>query len=137
MLRTTNTCVGSQSLRDKLVPLTWQCAGSQSFVGAPACTHPCDIAASTARAGDTALLNGVTRTKLFFKAGEADGAQDTNKDRSYLSTDYRNNVDNPVGLGAFCSGVSCTPRPGQADVNDSSDAITPTNGAQFYGLWVR
>ena len=28
-------------------------------------------------------------------------------------------------------------RTGEADVNDRSDAITPTSGAEFYGLWVR
>jgi hypothetical protein len=95
------------------------------------------IASATPRTGDTALLNGAARARLYLKAGEADGAQDTNRDRSYLSTSYRDNVDYPTGLGAFCSGSACSPRVGEADVNDRSDAITPTAGAEFYGLWVR
>jgi hypothetical protein len=137
LLRTTAACLGNKSLRDKLAPLAWECAGSQTFSPVPPCAHACDIASVSPSAADTALTNGAARTKLFFKAGEADGAQDTNKDRTYLSTDYRPNVDDPVGLGAFCSGASCTPRPGGADVNDFSDAITPSSPTLFYGLWVR
>jgi hypothetical protein len=83
------------------------------------------------------MLNGAQRTRLFLKAGEADGAQDTNRDRSYLSTEARDNVDYPMGLGAFCSGASCSPRTGDADVNNRSDAITPAPGTEFYGIWVR
>ncbi len=138
LLRTSATCLGDKTLRDKLVGLAWECGGSQAF-GAPypACTHACDIAAAVAIPTDTALMNNVARTKLFLKTGEADGAQDSNKDRAYLSTEYRPSVDYPAGLGAFCSGVNCSPRPGQADVNDLSDAITPTKGTEFYGIWVR
>ncbi|HYO51193.1 fibrinogen-like YCDxxxxGGGW domain-containing protein [Archangium sp.] len=137
LLRTTEQCLGNMTLRNRFVGLGWECGGSESFVSAPACTHPCDIVASTPRLGDTVLLNGVTRSKLFFKTGEADGAQDTNKDRTYLATNYRDNVDYPVGLGAFCSGIDCNPRQGQADVNAKSDAITPAPGTEFYGLWIR
>jgi hypothetical protein len=137
LLRTSSQCMGSQTLRARFVGFGWECRGSESFANHPACTHPCDIATATPRAGDTVLLNGVARSKLYFKTGEADGAQDTNKDRTYLSTSYRPDVDYPVGLGAFCSGVYCNPRQGQADVNDLSDAITPAPGTEFYGIWIR
>ncbi len=137
LLRTDNQCLADVTLRDRFAMLGWECGGSASFVGAPPCTHACVIAASTVRSGDTAMLNGAQRTRLFLKAGEADGAQDTNRDRSYLSTESRDNVDYPMGLGAFCSGSSCSPRTGDADVNDRSDAILPTAGTEFYGIWVR
>lgn len=137
LLRTNNTCLASVTLKARFAGLGWTCTGSQDLTTAPACTNACTIAASTPRTGDTALLNGVARTYLFFKAGEADGAQDTNKDRAYLSTSYRDNVDYPTGLGAFCSGSSCSPRTGEADVNDRADAIVPTVGTEFYGIWVR
>lgn len=78
--------------------------GSEDFSSHPPCTHACVIAQAVVRAGDTALLNGVVRARLYLKSGEADGAQDTNRDRSYISTSYRPNVDYPVGLGTFCSG---------------------------------
>jgi hypothetical protein len=137
LLRTDDACLPGATLRDHLAGLGWECGGSQDFSAAPACTHACVIARSTPRAGDTALLNGMARTRLFLKAGEADGAQDVNRDRAYLSTNYRATVDAPAGLGAFCSGTNCTPRQGEADVNDSSDAITPSAGTEFYGLWIR
>jgi hypothetical protein len=137
LLRTDNACLGNSTLRDRFARLGWTCGGSQDFSSAPACTNACVIAQATPQTGDTALLAGTARTRLFFKAGEADGAQDTNRDRAYLSTNYRDNVDYPTGLGAFCSGSSCSPRTGEADVNDRSDAITPSSGAEFYGLWIR
>lgn len=137
LLRTTNSCLGGISLRDRLAGFGWECSASQSFASAPACTHTCDLAASTPLPGESVLLDGAARSRLFFKAGESDGAQDANKDRSYLSTDSRVNVDFPVGLGAFCSGGFCTPRQGQADVNLSSDAILPAPGTEFYGIWIR
>jgi Stigma-specific protein, Stig1/Fibrinogen beta and gamma chains, C-terminal globular domain len=137
LLRTDDACLPGATLRDHFARLGWECAGSQDFSAAPACTHACVIARSTPRAGDTALLNGVARARLFLKSGEADGAQDANRDRAYFSTSYRVNVDYPVGLGAFCSGMNCTPRQGEADVNDFSDAITPSVGTEFYGIWIR
>ncbi len=137
LLRTDAQCLADITLRDRFAMLGWDCGGSASFTAAPPCTHACVIAASTVRTGDGAMLNGAQRTRLFLKAGEADGAQDTNRDRSYLSTEARDNVDYPMGLGAFCSGASCSPRTGDADVNNRSDAITPAPGTEFYGIWVR
>nr|MBK7068621.1 hypothetical protein [Deltaproteobacteria bacterium] len=137
LLATDDGCLQGRSLQASLTRLDWTCGGSEVFTRHPDCTHACVIASATPRAGDTALLNGVTRARLYLKAGEADGAQDTNRDRAYLSTSYRDNVDYPTGLGAFCSGSSCSPRTGEADVNDRSDAITPSAGSEFYGLWVR
>ena len=137
LLATDDGCLQGRSLQASLARLDWTCGGSEVFTRHPDCTHACVIASATPRTGDTALLNGAARARLYLKAGEADGAQDTNRDRSYLSTSYRDNVDFPTGLGAFCSGSACSPRVGEADVNDRSDAITPTAGSEFYGLWVR
>ncbi|MDE0883118.1 MAG: fibrinogen-like YCDxxxxGGGW domain-containing protein, partial [Myxococcota bacterium] len=137
LLRTSNTCLPNRSLSDHFTSLSWSCGGSVSLGGGTTCANPCEIVQSTVRAGDTAMMSNAQRGSLFFKAGESDGVQDTNKDRAYLSTSYRNNVDYPTGLGAFCSGFSCGPRTGEADVNDRSDAIVPTSGSEFYGLWVR
>ncbi|MEZ4394712.1 MAG: MXAN_6577-like cysteine-rich protein [Polyangiales bacterium] len=137
LLRTDDACLANVTLRDRLASLDWTCGGSASFASHPPCTNPCVIANSVPRAGDGAMLNGVTRARLYLKAGEADGAQDQNRDRAYLSTSYRDNVDYPTGLGAFCSGSSCSPRTGDADVNNRSDAITPAPGTEFYGVWIR
>lgn len=138
LLRTDDKCMpGTTSLAQTFASQGWTCGGSENLSTLPACAHSCVIAEQKVNTADTAMLNGVSRARLFMKAGEADGVQDTNKDRSYFSTSYRTNIDFPVGLGAFCSGSSCTPRTGEADVNNSSDAITPTAGTEFYGIWVR
>lgn len=137
LLQTQKNCLGGQSLQARFRDLDWTCSGSEILSGNSPCTNACAIRESIARSSDTAMTGGVSRSYLYFKAGEADGAQDTNKDRAYLSTDYRDNVDYPTGLGAFCSGIHCTPRVGEADVNDRADAILPTSGDKFYGVWVR
>ena len=137
LLQTRKNCLGSQSLQARFRDLDWTCSGSETLFGNSPCTHSCALAESVARSSDSAMTGGVSRSYLYFKAGEADGVQDTNKDRSYLSTDYRDNVDYPTGLGAYCTGVYCTPRVGEADVNDRADAILPTSGDRFYGVWVR
>lgn len=137
LLRTNDACLPGVTLRARMAGLGWECGGSASFTTTTPCAHACAIERSMAREGDTALLAGMARAQLFLKAGEADGAQDGNRDRVYLSTSYRDNVDYPTGLGAFCSGASCSPRTGDADVNDRSDAITPTAGTEFYSVWVR
>jgi hypothetical protein len=137
LLQSEAGCIKNTTLRDHFLPLTWSCGGSQSFSSNPTCTHPCKIAKAVPNANDKSLLNNVARTYLYFKAGEAEGAQDSNKDRTYISTNYRDNVDAPVGLGAFCSGQNCTPRTGETDVNNYSDAITPAVGSEFYGIWIR
>jgi hypothetical protein len=137
LLATDDGCLQGRTLQASLARLGWTCGGSEDFTRHPDCTHSCVIASATPRTGDTALLAGATRARLYLKAGEADGAQDQNRDRAYLSTSYRDNVDYPTGLGAFCSGASCSPRTGEADVNDRSDAITPTAATEFYGIWIR
>ena len=47
------------------------------------CANPCAIADQVVREGDSALLEGAPRERLYFKCGERDGVEDSNKDRSY------------------------------------------------------
>ena len=50
------------------------------------------------------VLDSANRTKILFKFGEYDGAQDVNKDRTMIAGHRYNqadSVDNPWGLGCF------------------------------------
>lgn len=137
LLRTNDACLSNVTLRSRLAALDWTCGGSANLSVIPACANACVIAESVVRSGDGALLDGAQRSHLFLKAGEANGVQDTNKDRAYISTNVRDNVDFPQGLGAHCTGIHCTPRQGEADVNNRADAINPAAGTEFYGIWIR
>ena len=136
LLYTTSGCVPNTNLADYLSSLDWTCAGSQSFAMHPACTHHCIIANSSPSPGDESLLGGQPRDALYLKAGEAIGAQDVNRDRTYVSTSFRVNVDTPVGLGSHCSGANCA-SPGEADVTLTNDSIILADGANYYSIWIR
>ncbi|MBM65171.1 MAG: hypothetical protein CMH55_02930, partial [Myxococcales bacterium] len=136
LLRTVSGCF-DEPLSDYFARLSWSCGASVNLGPNQACANPCAIAEQTVRDGDSAMLEGAPRERLYFKCGERDGVEDSNKDRSYISTSRRPNVSGISGLGAFCRGGSCTPRTGDVDVNNYSDAINPTAGSEFYGLWVR
>ncbi len=71
-----------------------------------------------------------------MKSGEADGAQDSNKDRVYISTfPFRKNVDYVPGIGSFTSLGSKLHR---VDIGILDDvAKRPTDKTLFYGLYVR
>lgn len=142
LLRTDASCLGDNNLRAKLSGLSWESTGSQDYSSNPASTHPCSIAAISVIAGEKALVNGSNPAALYLKAGEADGAQDGNKDRAYISTSIRNNVDYPRGLGAFnggaCSAPNCENDVGGFNGDGSgNDIAVPGPGSDFYGIWVR
>ncbi len=135
LLRTQN-CLAGKNLADRFAELKWTCGGSASFANHPACTHPCTLAESKPDGAEKVLTEGKSISRLYLKAGEVDGAQDTNKDRSYLSTSIRTNVDWPLGLGAFCSG-GCAGKPGQLDMAVRHDGVLNTTKDHWYGIWVR
>ena len=132
----TKPCLGGKTLAARFAELKWTCGGSAAFAGHPACTNPCALAETKPDAAEKVLTEGKTPTHLYLKAGEADGVQDTNKDRSYLSTSIRTNVDEPLGLGAFCSG-GCNNNPGQLDMSIRNDGVVNATKDHFYGIWIR
>jgi len=136
LLYTEDDCVPNLSLREYFSTMDWSCSGSQAFTTHPTCAHPCTIAESTPSPNDQTLLGGSAREALYLKAGEADGAQDANMDRSYISTSFRTTVDYPVGLGSHCSGASCV-YPGEADATVTHDSIILADGSNFYSIWIR
>ncbi len=71
---------------------------------------------------------------LYCKSGEKDGVQDGNKDRAYIRTINANqNVDNPAGLGSFCSSNSggCNGNTNSVDVGQSDDGAVAGNTGTY------
>ncbi len=136
LLLRTNNCLGGKTLAARFKELKWSCGGSANFSNHPGCTHPCTLAESKPDANEKVLTEGKAISRLYLKAGEADGAQDSNKDRSYFSTSIRTNVDWPLGLGAFCSG-GCDGKSGQLDMSMRHDGVLTAGKDNWYGVWVR
>ncbi len=90
------------------------------------------------------VLQSSGKSKLLFKYGEIDGAQDGNKDRTMIAWhrhDAGDGVDGPSGLGCF------TNRGGTIDYRDivpgsvygSGQDFPPSNigGSYYYSIWIR
>jgi hypothetical protein len=142
LLRTDDACLKDKSLAARLSGLAWESSGSENYANHPPSTHPCNVADWKAVGGELALVWNKTPTRVYLKAGEADGAQDTNKDRVYLSSNIRGEADYPRGLGAFNSGA-CGPPNCENDVGgfngdgSGNDVAVPGNNGDVYGIWVR
>ena len=132
----TGACLGGKSLAGRFSGLSWTCGGSANLSSQPACSHHCAIVAGAPTNSDPVLSEGKNLTHLYFKAGEADGAQDTNKDRAFLSTNARNHVDEPFGLGSFCSGSSCAIK-GDVDMGVRNDGAKFPGKGLRYAIFVR
>jgi hypothetical protein len=90
------------------------------------------------------VLQSSGKSKLLFKYGEIDGAQDGNKDRTMIAWhrhDAGDGVDGPSGIGCF------TNRGGTIDFRDivpgsvygSGQDFPPSNigGTYYYSIWIR
>ena len=152
LARTTNSCLGGRNLRSLFNTYKFSCAGGSYNCRAGAnkciatggsgtssvCTHACDVAEQYRDDQDPGNqgIAAAGEDVMFVKTGEANGAQDRNKDRSYFSfKKARKNVDYPQGLGSF-SRVSGVLR--SNDIGISNDAsIRPSDQSRFYGILVR
>ena len=133
--------ISSQTLSDWFASLQWGATGSDSSSSAFASNRVSYVTVTNFGIVDPVLESG-NKSVILFKFGEADGAQDSNKDRAMIAWHRHNqgdSVDAPVGIGAF------TNRSGQLDyrdifpISDSTDyplnsiSGTPHN----YTIWVR
>jgi hypothetical protein len=84
------------------------------------------------------IFQASSRTRILFKWGEYNGAQDSNKDRSMITHEGEINVDVPKGIGCFSnlSGTisyrNITPTANAGDTPPNS--ITGTHNLT---IWVR
>ena len=149
-IQTDATCLGGHSLKQLFNQFRFSCAGSSynCYYGkclntggnglSSLCSHQCSIARFYRGNGAASepLSNGKQPSKLYFKAGEAEKAQDGNKDRVYISTfPYRNNVDYVPGLGSF---TSLGGKKSSFDIGKHDDVSKPVSDKTlYYALFVR
>lgn len=122
--------------------LSWAATGSETSNNSYSGGRVRGVSITNFSVADDVLDSG-NKSILLLKFGEADGAQDGNKDRSMIAWHRHNqadNVDAPAGLGCF------TNRSGTIDYRDvvpsaqrSADfPAASITGAPFqYSLWVR
>jgi len=149
-IQTDSSCLGGRSLKDLFNILRFSCGGSSyacyygKCLGAGGrslstqCDHGCNVAYFNRLPGSSTepLTNGKVPTKVMLKSGEAEGAQDGNKDRVYISTlPGRSNVDYVNGLGCFTS-LSGDLRKVDISVFDDK-AKGSSDKSLFYGVFVR
>jgi len=108
LLRTASGCLEGQSMRAMLHGSPFSCSAGRyecSYgVGRcrGSCTHACVVAEQWVEDEADVVTGGKRAEALLLKAGEANGAQDGNVNRAYVSTmPSRSNVDFPEGLGVF------------------------------------
>jgi hypothetical protein len=153
VLRTMNNCLGSQSMDRFFSTKAWSCPGGQLFNdarsdGGHACTNACKNAGEFASHQDGVLNRGRVSKHVYFHAGEANGQQETNEDRAYISGGTRAEVDYPSGLGSYCTGGCATSgdrvvsNPNGVDGHSNNigiggdDGSHPANPSLVYSIWV-
>ena len=149
-IQTDAACLGGHSLKQLFNQFRFSCAGSSynCFYGkclntggiglSSLCTHQCNVAKFYQGNGAASepLSNGKQPSKLYLKTGEAEKAQDGNKDRVYISAiPYRNNVDYVPGLGSF---TSLSGKKSSFDIGKRDDVSKPVSDKTlYYALFVR
>lgn len=120
---------------------TWAATGSDGSNSAYSAGRVYGLAITTFGTADP-VLDASNKSILLFKYGEADGAQDENKDRTMIAWHRHNaadGVDAPVGIGCFTNRSGSidyrdiVPIANSADWPQSSITGAPLN----YTLWVR
>jgi hypothetical protein len=153
VLRTNDNCIGGQTLDAFFSTKSWSCGGSVNFDdtlanGADDCTNACKNVESFATHQDGVLNRGRVSRRMYFHAGEKNGAQETNEDRAMISGGMRSNVDYPSGLGSYCTG-GCATSGGRAISNPSGtdghsnnigkgaeDGSHPADTSLVYSIWL-
>jgi len=133
----------NSSLREWFQSLKWGAVGSDASNSAYATKRVTAIDITNYGINDP-VLQSSGKSKLLFKYGEIDGAQDGNKDRTMIAWhrhDAGDGVDGPSGLGCF------TNRGGTIDYRDivpgsvygASQDFPPSNigGSYYYSIWIR
>jgi hypothetical protein len=133
----------NSSLREWFQSLKWGAVGSDASNSAYATKRVTAIDITNYGINDP-VLQSSGKSKLLFKYGEIDGAQDGNKDRTMIAWhrhDAGDGVDGPSGLGCF------TNRGGTIDYRDivpgstygSGQDFPPSSigGSYYYSIWIR
>jgi hypothetical protein len=131
------------SLREWFSSLKWGAVGSDSSSSAYGANRVKSVAITNYGISDP-VLQSSGKSRLLFKYGEIDGAQDGNKDRTMIAWhrhDAANGVDGPSGLGCFTNrGGTIDYRdivPGSVYADGQDFPPSSIGGTYYYSIWVR
>lgn len=131
------------TLRDWFGSLKWDALGSDSSSSAYSNNRVRALDITNYGVNDP-VLQSSAKSKLLFKYGEKDGAQDGNKDRTMIAWhrhDAGNGVDGPSGLGCFTNrGGTIDYRdivPGSVYADGQDFPPSSIGGTYYYSIWIR
>jgi len=130
------------SLASFFAGLNWAAAGGDTSSAAYTNARVKSLDITNNGISDPVLGSG-TKTKLLFKFGEYDGAQDGNKDRSMIAGhrhDAADGVDAPWGLGCFTNLSGTVHYRDIVPVAQNSNDYPPnaiTGAPHAYSIWVK
>lgn len=134
----------NSSLKAWFASLKWDALGSDSSSSAFGGKRVMALDITNYGVNDP-VLQSSSKSKMLFKYGEKDGAQDGNKDRTMICWhrhDAGDPVDCPTGLGCFTNRggtidfrdiVPGSVYPGNQDFPPSSNG----GGSYYYSIWIR
>jgi hypothetical protein len=137
-LLATASCHSDKSMKQTFNELRFTADPSDAnWKTQPESQHVCTVYDSHALPGDT-LNDGERPSKLYLKYGEQEGAEDGNKDRTYISTTGRgtgsNRLDYNNGLGSF---VSFSGSEHTVNVGKQDDGAISVSGGKNYVIYVQ
>ena len=130
------------SLASFFAGLNWAAAGGDSSSAAYTNGRVKALDITNNGVSDPVLGSG-TKTKLLFKFGEYDGAQDVNKDRTMIAGhrhDAADGVDTPWGLGCFTNLSGTIHYRDIVPVAQNSNDYPPnaiTGAPHAFSIWVK
>jgi hypothetical protein len=136
VLLSSGKCLKGKSVKGFFSSLHWTCGGSQRFPHS--CANACTNDRSVGKFNDNLLNKHGSSTHIYFHAGEANGQQEANEDRSYIvGSSSRPGVDEPSGLGSYCTG-GCAGASGSNNIGIPGHDGTKSPGAGYvYEIWVQ
>jgi len=133
----------NSSLRVWFSSLKWDALGSDSSSSAFGGKRVMALDITNYGVNDP-VLQSSSKSKMLFKYGEKDGAQDGNKDRTMIAWhrhDAGDGVDGPSGLGCFTNrGGTIDYRdivPGSVYADGQDFPPSSIGGSYYYSIWIR
>jgi hypothetical protein len=138
---TNSSQITSKTLSSWWSERSWLATGSDSSNSASGAGRVTVLDITNFGVSDPVLDSG-NKSKMLFKFGESDGAQDSNKDRTmicYHRTNAADGVDGPAGIGTQSNLSGTTTQRDITPYAQLQDAppSSITGGPYNYTIWVR
>ena len=134
VLQSQHNCLGDKSMAGFFRSKKWTCGGSVGFPNG--CANACKNEARGNAHADNVLNRNGASSLIYLHAGERNGVQESNEDRSYIcGSSSRGNVDLPTGLGSYCTGT-CGGERGSNNVGrEDRDGTRKAGSSYTYEIW--